>query len=123
MPTYVYRCPDCGHQFEHFEKMSSRTKTRKCPVCGARAQRQISGGAGFLFKGEGFYITDYRSAEYRSKEKAESGKAESGATEGAKADAAAAGPSSPGPESVADKTAAKPTGPLKRRGSAKKKRR
>lgn len=120
MPTYVYRCPDCRHQFEHFEKMSSRTKTRKCPACGARAERQISGGAGFLFKGEGFYITDYRSAEYRSKEKAETGKADGGATDGAKADA---GSPSPGPESVADKTAAKPSPAPKRRGSAKKKRR
>lgn len=123
MPTYVYRCPDCGHQFEHFEKMSSRTKTRKCPVCGARAPRQISGGAGFLFKGEGFYITDYRSADYKSKEKAESGTAESGASGGSKTEPAVGGSSSPGPEAVPDKTAAKPTGPPKRRGSAKKKRR
>ena len=72
MPTYVYRCRDCGRQFEHFEKMTSTRKSRKCPACGGRAERQISGGAGFLFKGEGFYITDYRSAEYRSKHKAES---------------------------------------------------
>ena len=75
MPTYVYRCRDCGRQFEHFEKMTSRVRTRKCPACGGRCERQISGGAGFLFKGEGFYITDYRSEEYRSKHKAESEKA------------------------------------------------
>lgn len=120
MPTYVYRCPDCKRQFEHFEKMSSRTKTRKCPVCGGRCERQISGGAGFLFKGGGFYITDYRSAEYKSKEKAEAGKSESGKTEGPKAEPAS---STPGPEAVADKTAAKPAGPRGRGGSAKKKRR
>lgn len=81
MPTYVYRCEACGHEFEHFEKMSSRRKTRRCPVCGERSQRQISGGAGFLFKGEGFYITDYRSAEYRKREKSESGKQEPGKKE------------------------------------------
>ena len=76
MPTYVYRCRECGHQFEHFEKMSSKRRSRKCPVCGGRGERLISGGAGFLFKGEGFYITDYRSEEYRSKHKAETEKAE-----------------------------------------------
>ena len=65
MPTYVYRCRDCGRQFEHFEKMTSRVRTRKCPACGGRCERQISGGAGFLFKGEGFYITDYRSENYK----------------------------------------------------------
>lgn len=72
MPTYVYQCTECEHQFEVIGKMSDRPRTRKCPVCGGRAQRQISGGAGFLFKGEGFYITDYRSEEYRSKAKADS---------------------------------------------------
>ena len=121
MPTYVYRCRDCGRQFEHFEKMTSKTKSRKCPACGGRGERQISGGAGFLFKGEGFYITDYRSAEYRSKEKAEAGKADSGKSDGAKAEPAAAGASTPGPEAVADKTAAKPVRAPGRRGGAKKK--
>ena len=121
MPTYVYRCRDCGRQFEHFEKMSSKTKSRKCPACGGRGERQISGGAGFLFKGEGFYITDYRSAEYKSKEKAEAGKADPGKPESAKAETAAAGASTPGPEAVADKTAAKPGRASGRRGGAKKK--
>ena len=121
MPTYVYRCRDCDRQFEHFEKMSSKTKSRKCPACGGRGERQISGGAGFLFKGEGFYITDYRSAEYKSKAKAEAGKAEPGKPEGAQAEPAAAGASTPGPEAVADKTAVKPGGVPGRRGGAKKK--
>ena len=121
MPTYVYRCRDCGRQFEHFEKMSSKTKSRKCPACGGRGERQISGGAGFLFKGEGFYITDYRSAEYKSKAKAEAGKTDSGKPEGAKAEPAAAGASTPGPEAVADKTAVKPGSAPGRRGGAKKK--
>lgn len=72
MPTYHYACPKCGNDFEVFEKrMSDRPKTRKCPSCGGRAKRQISGGAGFLFKGEGFYQTDYRSQEYKSKAKSE----------------------------------------------------
>ena len=71
MPTYAYECTACGHNFDVLSKMSAKPTPRKCPVCGGRANRQITGGAGFLFKGEGFYITDYRSEEYRSREKAE----------------------------------------------------
>jgi putative FmdB family regulatory protein len=59
MPTYQYRCPACGHEFERFEKMNAATRA-KCPKCGQPAERQISGGAGLLFKGSGFYITDYK---------------------------------------------------------------
>jgi putative FmdB family regulatory protein len=59
MPTYVYRCPGCGHEFEKFHKITARTRP-KCPRCGKAAQRVITGGAGLLFKGSGFYITDYK---------------------------------------------------------------
>lgn len=59
MPTYNYRCPSCGHQFEKFEKMNARTRA-KCPKCGTRAERLISGGTGLVFKGSGFYATDYK---------------------------------------------------------------
>jgi len=69
MPTYEYQCPE-GHHFELFQKMSD-DPISECPTCGARAERLISGGAGFLFKGEGFYITDTRSDEYRKKASAE----------------------------------------------------
>jgi putative FmdB family regulatory protein len=57
MPTYEYRCPE-GHEFELFQKISEKPRA-KCPTCGRRASRRISGGAGFVFKGSGFYITDY----------------------------------------------------------------
>jgi len=57
MPTYEYQCPE-GHEFELFQKMSEKPRA-KCPVCGKTATRQISGGAGLVFKGSGFYITDY----------------------------------------------------------------
>jgi len=57
MPTYEYTCPE-GHEFELFQKMSEKPRA-KCPVCGKTAIRQISGGAGLVFKGSGFYITDY----------------------------------------------------------------
>jgi putative FmdB family regulatory protein len=64
MPTYEYRCPSCGSDFEKFQRMSDEPGA-DCPSCGAPAQRRLSGGAGFLFKGSGFYITDYRGESYK----------------------------------------------------------
>ncbi|HVZ49456.1 MAG TPA: zinc ribbon domain-containing protein [Gemmatimonadaceae bacterium] len=59
MPTYEYRCP-AGHDFEQFVlRISEATATLPCPTCGAEATRRISAGGGLLFKGSGFYITDY----------------------------------------------------------------
>jgi putative FmdB family regulatory protein len=57
MPTYEYECPE-GHQFEKFQKMTDKPRAR-CPTCGKLATRKISGGAALVFKGTGFYITDY----------------------------------------------------------------
>ena len=57
MPTYEYLCP-AGHQFELLQKMSDPPRAR-CRTCGKLAARQMSGGAGLIFKGSGFYITDY----------------------------------------------------------------
>jgi putative FmdB family regulatory protein len=71
MPTYEYRCPR-GHEFEVFQRISDEPGAT-CPECGEAAERMISAGAGFLFKGEGFYITDYRSKEYKEKSSAEKG--------------------------------------------------
>jgi len=65
MPTYEYRCEKCNHEFEAFQTISE-PPVEKCPVCSGKVRRIISGGAGFLFKGSGFYITDYRSAEYKA---------------------------------------------------------
>ena len=59
MPTYEYRCPD-GHEFEHFyRKISDSVPELPCPECGKLATRRLSGGAGLVFKGSGFYLTDY----------------------------------------------------------------
>jgi putative FmdB family regulatory protein len=57
MPTYEYQCPK-GHRFEKFQKMTDKPRAR-CPSCGQPAARLISGGAGLVFRGSGFYITDY----------------------------------------------------------------
>src|SRR5205807_3382884 len=61
MPTYEYKCPN-GHVFEKFFQQISDRKSERCPKCGKRAERLISGGAGLVFKGSGFYITDYKRA-------------------------------------------------------------
>ena len=71
MPTYEYRC-SAGHEFERFQRMSEEP-LRECPTCGAPAERILSAGAGLLFKGSGFYITDYRSDSYKKAADAESG--------------------------------------------------
>lgn len=57
MPTYEYECPE-GHTFEKFQKITDKPRA-KCPVCGKPGTRKISGGAGLVFRGSGFYITDY----------------------------------------------------------------
>lgn len=72
MPTYDYECEACGKTFELFQ-MISEAPRRKCPSCGKlKAKRLIGGGGALIFKGSGFYKTDYRSDEYKRKAKQES---------------------------------------------------
>jgi putative FmdB family regulatory protein len=64
MPTYQYHCDGCGQDFERFQSITARL-VRKCPNCGKRSVRRLIGaGAGIIFKGSGFYQTDYRSDSY-----------------------------------------------------------
>ncbi|MFC1545117.1 FmdB family zinc ribbon protein [Gemmatimonadota bacterium] len=70
MPTYEYECLVKGHRFEEFQNMNDAPLTA-CPECGSGVRRLISGGAGFLFRGSGFYQTDYRSESYKKAEQAE----------------------------------------------------
>jgi len=63
VPTYQYRCSECHHEFEEFQSMNDKP-LKTCPVCGGKVERIISGGAGVIFKGSGFYITDHRSEKY-----------------------------------------------------------
>jgi putative FmdB family regulatory protein len=72
MPTYEYACPKCEHRFEVFHGIRDESP-RRCPKCRARAKRVPAVGAGLLFKGSGFYITDYRSDSYRKDAKKEKG--------------------------------------------------
>lgn len=64
MPTYQYKCDHCGHEFEEFQRIVDKP-LYECPQCGQKPRRIITGGAGFLLKGSGFYATDYRSASYK----------------------------------------------------------
>jgi putative FmdB family regulatory protein len=77
MPTYEYQCDDCGHLFERFQSMTARP-LRSCPQCKGKVRRLLGTGAGVIFKGSGFYETDYkRSAASRN------GAASTNASEGA----------------------------------------
>lgn len=64
MPTYEYECPKCGCRLEKFEPITAEPNV-KCPECGAKCKRLLGAGAGIIFKGSGFYTTDYRSDSYK----------------------------------------------------------
>jgi len=72
MPTYEYECEKCGHRFEVFQSMTEPHRKR-CPKCRGKVRRLVSGGAGIVFKGSGFYATDYRSSSYKEQKRKESG--------------------------------------------------
>jgi len=85
MPTYDYVCDGCGHAFELFQSMTDAVK-KTCPECGKKKLRRLIGAGGaIVFKGSGFYKTDYRSDSY--KKGAEADKSASGGDGGKKADA------------------------------------
>lgn len=75
MPTYEYECRSCGHLFEEIQSITAPPK-KKCPKCNGPVERLISGGGGIIFKGSGFYTTDYRSEAYKKKVKEESSSSE-----------------------------------------------
>ena len=89
MPTYEYQCDACNHNFDEFQSMSEEP-LKKCPECGRKKLRRVYGaGAAILFKGSGFYQTDYRSESYKQAAKADqeaagksAGKADSNGTAG-----------------------------------------
>ena len=112
MPTYDYQCT-AGHNFEKVHKMSESPRV-KCPTCGKPAARQISGGSGLVFKGSGFYITDY-GKDGKGARKAESGESAPAALKAEAPAAASEGSKAPKPEAKAPKeSATKPApGPKK----------
>ncbi|HEU4631836.1 MAG TPA: FmdB family zinc ribbon protein [Gemmatimonadaceae bacterium] len=112
MPTYEFRCPN-GHDFERFYgRISEAPSEVACPECGAIAERRISGGAGLVFKGSGFYITDYGKDGKKDLKAAATSKEAGGSKSegGAKSDSSSSGASKPdGGASAAP--AAKPSKP------------
>lgn len=110
MPTYEYVCSKCGHEFEKIQPMADKTLST-CPkeLCAKKkwgrgaVKRKMSGGAGLIFKGSGFYITDYRSEGYKAAAKKDS-ESSKPATDSAKTSTTESKPASP-------KTEAKPTKP------------
>lgn len=84
MPTYDYKCTKCEEMFEVFQKISDEP-LKKCPVCGGELVRLISGGLGVIFKGKGFYTTDYKNASAAGPGKREGdGEKENGGSSGEK---------------------------------------
>jgi putative FmdB family regulatory protein len=66
MPTYEYECRECLHRFEEFQKITDKPLST-CPKCGGRLRRLITGGIGLIFKGSGFYVTDYKKSSLPAK--------------------------------------------------------
>lgn len=103
MPTYEYACRNCEHQFEQFQSITAGP-LRKCPACGRmKLQRLIGTGGGIIFRGSGFYETDYRSESYKK-----AAKADSDAKTGTKSDSSADGASKSDGKAAEKKDAAKP---------------
>jgi putative FmdB family regulatory protein len=73
MPTYAYKCENCHHEFDAFQGITAKP-LRECPACGKNTLKRLIGcGAGIIFKGSGFYCTDYRSDGYKTAAKSDSG--------------------------------------------------
>ena len=127
MPTYEYKCSACGHAFEQFQSITAEP-VKRCPQCGkSKVKRLLGTGAGIIFKGSGFYITDYRDSSYTEKAKAESGTG-GGGSEGA-SDAKPAAEAKPAESKPAESkpsgstpaaAADKPAAPKSSGGSGKK---
>lgn len=114
MPTYDYKCKSCGHTWELFQSMTAKPE-KVCPSCGKKtAERQIGTGAALLFKGSGFYQTDYRSEGYKKAAEADK-KSTSGG------DAGGAGSEGGKPGKSGDSPASKPAAPAAADASKPKK--
>jgi putative FmdB family regulatory protein len=122
MPTYVYECGRCGHRFELLQGINDPPRQR-CPECRGKVKRVLLPGGGLIFKGTGFYITDYKRKEESASEVAKRSAGEKpGTPSGRRWQKEATGTPGPGPTSTesgkpAEKTGGKPTGPSPAAGS------
>lgn len=116
MPTYEYVCEACEHEFDEFQSMSAAL-LKKCPACAKnKLRRKIGTGAGIIFKGGGFYETDYRSDSYKQAAKAEKESGTGTKSEGSSSSGGEAS-SAPKAETKAD---SKPTAKAESKPAAKK---
>lgn len=101
MPTYEYVCDACKHGWELFQSMTAKPE-KTCPACGKKSARRLIGtGAAVMFKGSGFYQTDYRSASYKQGAEAEKKAADGGKPAGANAESAKPAEAAPKPAAAA----------------------
>jgi putative FmdB family regulatory protein len=94
MPTYEYECQRCGRHFDQFQSIKD-PPLKRCPKCRGKVQRQIGTGAGIIFKGSGFYATDYRSDGYKKAAKADKDSHSSTPKSGASDSSASKAPPAP----------------------------
>jgi putative FmdB family regulatory protein len=105
MPTYEYRCPE-GHEFERFyRKISDAESELPCPECGKVATRRLTGGAGLVFKGSGFYLTDYGKNAHRKSEPSGGGSSKKEGGETSSSESKSTGPKSSESSSPSEKKA------------------
>jgi putative FmdB family regulatory protein len=113
MPTYDYECDGCGHRFELFQAISEEPK-KKCPQCKKSRLRRLFGtGAALMFKGSGFYQTDYRSESYKKASEADK-KSTTSDSSSAKSDSASKSESKPEPK--AERKSESSTGKSSKKG-------
>jgi len=106
MPTYAYACEHCGYKFDAFQGITAKPM-RKCPACGqASLKRLIGAGAAIIFKGSGFYCTDYRSESYKTATKKETGGGTDKAADKREAKTEATSTPTPKPETAPKKKSA-----------------
>ena len=107
MPTYEYLCDECGHEFEEFQSITAKA-LRKCPQCKKlKLKRLIGTGAGIIFKGNGFYETDYRSDSYKKGKDKEKGDKKKPSDKSADKTDTKQAPAGSKPKSASDRSAKK----------------
>lgn len=117
MPTYDYECDACGHRFELFQSISADPE-KKCPECKKLKLRRLIGtGAAVMFKGSGFYQTDYRSDSYKKSASADSKTTSSGGSSSSSESSGSSSSSGNSSSSSSSKESSKPTGGKSKGGS------
>jgi putative FmdB family regulatory protein len=104
MPTYEYQCTACGHAFEKFQSITAEP-IKVCPQCSKKKVKRLIGtGAGLIFKGSGFYITDYRSDSYKSAAKSDTGSSAASPSSSSSSSSSSGGSSTPAAPSKPEKS-------------------